>query len=212
MWIENCDVMAVSPLQCFFIHQWPSLSGFSWIHISSGWQWQWSWSTASPWACISLVRILDSAIGNVRYWRWGSKTILKQISWGSSFPRNNINTDLNPCLSESLSRHLFGVGNDDTKVIDDVIYLYFLGEMIIKMIAMGVMGRGCYLQVLYYLSLIYCDDNYNEQSSNKNPPMGNWMNWMSFHDIWYFHKYFNKLQETWNKLDCFIVISGWEKW
>ena len=33
------------------------------------------------------------------------------------------------------------------KVIDDVIYLYFLGEMIIKMIAMGVMGRGCYLQV-----------------------------------------------------------------
>jgi hypothetical protein len=46
------------------------------------------------------------------------------------------------------------------KVIDDVIYLYFLGEMIIKMIAMGVMGRGCYLQ------------------------------------------------ETWNKLDCFIVISG----
>ena len=142
----------------------------------------------------------------------GQKQFWSKYFGGSSFPRNNINTDLNPCLSESLSRHLVGVGNDDTKVIDDVIYLYFLGEMIIKMIAMGVMGRGCYLQVLYYLSLIYCDDNYNEQSSNKNPPMGNWMNWMSFHDIWYFHKYFNKLQETWNKLDCFIVISGWEKW
>jgi hypothetical protein len=28
-----------------------------------------------------------------------------------------------------------------------VIYLYFLGEMIIKMIALGVMGDGCYLQV-----------------------------------------------------------------
>ena len=25
-------------------------------------------------------------------------------------------------------------------------------------------------------------------------------------------KHCNKLQETWNKLDCFIVISGWEKY
>ena len=44
-----------------------------------------------------------------------------------------------------------GVENNVTKVIDDVIYLYFLGEMIIKMIAMGVMGRGCYLQVLHFV-------------------------------------------------------------
>ena len=47
-----------------------------------------------------------------------------------------------------VSYYLPGVANNDAKVIDDVIYLYFLGEMIIKMIAMGVMGRGCYLQVV----------------------------------------------------------------
>ena len=46
------------------------------------------------------------------------------------------------------------------KVADGLIYVYFAGEMLIKMIAMGVVGRGCYLQ------------------------------------------------ETWNKLDCFIVVSG----
>ena len=33
-------------------------------------------------------------------------------------------------------QYLSGVENNVTKVIDDVIYLYFLGEMIIKMIAM----------------------------------------------------------------------------
>ena len=49
-------------------------------------------------------------------------------------------------ISHCLYRYL----NDDAKVIDDVIYLYFLGEMIVKMIAMGVMGRGCYLQVQDY--------------------------------------------------------------
>jgi len=46
------------------------------------------------------------------------------------------------------------------KIIDDVIYVYFVVEMMVKMIALGVMGKGCYLQ------------------------------------------------ETWNKLDCFIVVSG----
>ena len=43
---------------------------------------------------------------------------------------------------------------------DALIYVYFAVEMFIKMVALGVMGRGCYLQ------------------------------------------------ETWNKLDCFIVLSG----
>ena len=43
---------------------------------------------------------------------------------------------------------------------DDVIYLYFTIEMFIKMLAMGVAGRGCYLS------------------------------------------------ETWNRLDCFIVLAG----
>ena len=55
---------------------------------------------------------------------------------------------------------LYYHSNDDAKVIDDVIYLYFLGEMIVKMIAMGVMGRGCYLQVQDYRrskkGLSYC--------------------------------------------------------
>eukprot|EP00095_Tigriopus_kingsejongensis_P007143 maker-scaffold300_size216557-snap-gene-0.14 protein:Tk07143 transcript:maker-scaffold300_size216557-snap-gene-0.14-mRNA-1 annotation:"voltage-dependent t-type calcium channel subunit alpha-1g" len=46
------------------------------------------------------------------------------------------------------------------KVCDDVIYLYFTVEMCIKMLAMGVAGKGCYLS------------------------------------------------ETWNRLDCFIVIAG----
>ena len=41
-----------------------------------------------------------------------------------------------------------------------MIYIYFALEMLIKMIALGLVGRGCYLQ------------------------------------------------ETWNKLDCFIVLSG----
>jgi len=31
------------------------------------------------------------------------------------------------------------------QICDDVIYLYFTVEMFIKMIAMGVCGRGCYL-------------------------------------------------------------------
>ena len=55
-------------------------------------------------------------------------------------------------------QYLSGVENNVTKVIDDVIYLYFLGEMIIKMIAMGVMGRGCYLQVLHFVisTIIAC--------------------------------------------------------
>ena len=46
------------------------------------------------------------------------------------------------------------------QVLDDVIYLYFAVEMFIKMIAMGIMGKGCYLS------------------------------------------------ETWNRLDCFIVLAG----
>ena len=46
------------------------------------------------------------------------------------------------------------------KIIDDVIFAYFAAEMIIKMIALGVFGRGCYLS------------------------------------------------ESWNKLDCFIVLTG----
>ena len=50
-----------------------------------------------------------------------------------------------------MSANTYGVENNDMKVIDDVIYLYFLGEMIIKMVAMGVMGRGCYLQVVHFL-------------------------------------------------------------
>ena len=69
--------------------------------------------------------------------------------------------------------------NESFQIIDDVIYVYFVAEMLIKMvsikdaffcwihgllsllqIALGVVGKGCYLQ------------------------------------------------ETWNKLDCFIVVSG----
>nr|XP_040563889.1 voltage-dependent T-type calcium channel subunit alpha-1H-like isoform X2 [Lepeophtheirus salmonis] len=46
------------------------------------------------------------------------------------------------------------------KNCDDVIYIYFTVEMFIKMIAMGVFGKGCYLS------------------------------------------------ETWNRLDCFIVLAG----
>ena len=46
------------------------------------------------------------------------------------------------------------------QIIDDVIFAYFAAEMIIKMIALGVFGRGCYLS------------------------------------------------ESWNKLDCFIVLTG----
>ena len=77
-------------------------------------------------------------------------------------------------------------------MIDDVIYLYFLGEMIIKMIAMGVMGRGCYLQVLHFVisTIIACHYILSKVS-------------FMILDL-----KFNKLQETWNKLDCFIVISG----
>ena len=48
----------------------------------------------------------------------------------------------------------------DFQVADGLIYVYFAVEMLIKMVALGLVGRGCYLQ------------------------------------------------ETWNKLDCFIVISG----
>ena len=40
-------------------------------------------------------------------------------------------------------------------MIDDVVFLYFLGEMVIKMIALGVMGRGCYLQVDQQIALHY---------------------------------------------------------
>ena len=42
-----------------------------------------------------------------------------------------------------------------TQVIDDVVFLYFLGEMVVKMIALGVMGRGCYLQVQQQTALHY---------------------------------------------------------
>ena len=53
-------------------------------------------------------------------------------------------------------------------MIDDVIYLYFLGEMIIKMIAMGVMGRGCYLQVFHF-SNYYNPPFPNAPVLTKNP-------------------------------------------
>jgi hypothetical protein len=46
------------------------------------------------------------------------------------------------------------------KICDDIIYVYFTVEMVIKLIAMGVFGKGCYLS------------------------------------------------ETWNRLDCFIVLAG----
>ena len=31
------------------------------------------------------------------------------------------------------------------QICDDVIYLYFTVEMFIKMLAMGIAGKGCYL-------------------------------------------------------------------
>ena len=31
------------------------------------------------------------------------------------------------------------------QICDDVIYLYFTVEMVIKMLAMGIAGKGCYL-------------------------------------------------------------------
>ena len=46
------------------------------------------------------------------------------------------------------------------QICDDIIYCYFTLEMVIKMIAMGLFGKGCYLS------------------------------------------------ETWNRLDCFIVLAG----
>lgn len=46
------------------------------------------------------------------------------------------------------------------QICDDLIYLYFTVEMFIKMIGLGVFGKGCYLA------------------------------------------------ETWNRLDCFIVLAG----
>ena len=46
------------------------------------------------------------------------------------------------------------------QICDDTIYVYFTIEMVIKMIAMGLFGKGCYLS------------------------------------------------ETWNRLDCFIVLAG----
>ena len=49
-----------------------------------------------------------------------------------------------------------------------MIYLYFLGEMIIKMIAMGVMGRGCYLQVFHF-SNYYNPPFPNAPVLTKNP-------------------------------------------
>ena len=126
------------------------------------------------------------------------KSLRKTIS------TNDSDMDKSQCLFHmDISRWCW---NNDVKVIDDVIYLYFLGEMIIKMIAMGVMGRGCYLQVQliihqsYILNFIYL--------LFIKRMIGQYVH-SNFHlEV----KHFNKLQETWNKLDCFIVISGWEKY
>ena len=63
-------------------------------------------------------------------------------------------------VTQSKQKGSFNSFQMNFQVADGLIYVYFAGEMLIKMVAMGVVGRGCYLQ------------------------------------------------ETWNKLDCFIVISG----
>jgi hypothetical protein len=67
---------------------------------------------------------------------------------------------LSPPLSLSLSYTLSLSLSLLLQVCDDVIYIYFTVEMCIKMFAMGISGKGCYLS------------------------------------------------ETWNRLDCFIVLAG----
>ena len=68
---------------------------------------------------------------------------------------NTITVVLDTLCSTSIIIFLFLL-----QICDDIIYCYFTLEMVIKMIAMGLFGKGCYLS------------------------------------------------ETWNRLDCFIVLAG----